>query len=95
MGTNGSVARHLTVVGRVQGVFFRVSSRERAQEAGAAGWVRNRPDGTVELWVEGDQQAVTEIEGWVREGGPPSARVERIEAEDVEPEGLESFTIRR
>ncbi|MGH3443368.1 MAG: acylphosphatase [Nitriliruptorales bacterium] len=95
MGRDGSVARHLTVDGRVQGVFFRASSRERAQEVGAAGWVRNRPDGMVELWIEGDEQAVAEVEGWVRDGGPRSARVERVEAEDVEPEGLDTFTIRK
>lgn len=95
MGTDGEVARHLNIDGRVQGVFFRASSRERAQEAGVAGWVKNRRDGTVELWMEGDEEAVAALESWVRDGGPPSARVERIDAEDVKPEGLDTFTIRR
>ncbi len=89
------IARHLRVHGRVQGVFFRASTRDRARRAGAAGWVRNREDGTVEVWVEGDPDAVSEVEEWVRGGGPKAARVEQVEAEDREPEGYDNFDVRR
>lgn len=88
-------ARHLRVHGRVQGVFFRASSRDRARGVGATGWVRNCPDGTVEVWVEGDPDAVEEVEEWVRGGGPKAARVEQVDAEDREPEGFDSFEVRR
>lgn len=87
-------ARHLRVHGRVQGVFFRASAREQAHEAGAAGWVRNLSDGSVELWLEGPRAAVTQVERWVRDGGPHSARIERVEASDVDPEGLHRFQVR-
>ncbi|MFN2557356.1 MAG: acylphosphatase [Nitriliruptorales bacterium] len=89
-----AIARRLRVHGRVQGVFFRASTRDRARRAGASGWVRNCADGSVELWLEGDPDAVAEVEDWVREGGPKAARVEQVEAEDSEPEGFESFDVR-
>lgn len=95
MADHDTVARHLTIHGRVQGVFFRASTRERAREAGASGWVRNRPDGSVELIAEGEPDAVQAVEQWVREGGPRQARVERVEAEDVDPQGFERFEVRR
>ncbi len=88
------IARRVRVHGRVQGVFFRASTRDRARREGASGWVRNCPDGTVEMWVEGDPDAVSEVEEWVREGGPKAARVEQVEAEDREPEGFDSFEVR-
>ncbi len=88
------IARHLRIHGRVQGVFFRASSRDRARRASASGWVRNCPDGTVELWVEGDPDAVSEVEEWVRDGGPKAARVEQVEATDREPEGFDTFDVR-
>lgn len=88
-----TVARRLTVHGRVQGVFFRASTRERARERGVSGWVRNRPDGSVEMWLEGDDEGVEEVTSWAR-GGPRAARVERVEVEEVEPEGHGSFGVR-
>lgn len=94
MADDGS-ARHLRVRGRVQGVFFRASTRDRAREAGAAGWVRNCPDGTVEIWLEGSDEAVERVEEWVRDGGPRSARVEQVEAEERGAEGFDGFTVRR
>jgi acylphosphatase len=89
------VARHLRVHGHVQGVFFRATTRQRAQQAGVAGWVRNDPDGTVEMLLEGAPGAVDAVESWVRSGGPRSARVESVEAVDREPEGHDEFAIRR
>jgi acylphosphatase len=88
------VARHLTVHGHVQGVFFRDSTRRRAATAGLDGWVRNRPDGTVEAWLEGPVSAVAAVEHWIRDGGPPGARVTHVHGEDRAPVGMEGFVIR-
>jgi acylphosphatase len=87
-------ARRLVVHGHVQGVFFRASTRQRAREVGATGWVRNNPDGTVEMVVEGEPDAVSAVERWVRDGGPRGARVERVEAEDRPAEGHDAFDVR-
>lgn len=91
----GEIARHLTVHGHVQGVFFRASTRDRARDAGATGWVRNDPDGTVEAWIEGDEAAVERVESWIRDGGPRNARVQRVDAEDADPQGHDRFEVRR
>jgi acylphosphatase len=80
--------------GRVQGVFFRDSTRERAQAAGVAGWVTNRPDGAVEAVFEGEDAAVARMVDWMR-SGPSGASVERTEVSEEEPsEDLASFEIR-
>jgi acylphosphatase len=87
------VRRRVIVRGRVQGVFFRDSLRERASAAGVAGWVRNRSDGAVEAVLEGPREAV---EGVLRfaETGPPRASVTNVEAVEEAPEGLRGFEIR-
>ncbi|HYH59071.1 MAG TPA: acylphosphatase [Thermoleophilaceae bacterium] len=79
--------------GRVQGVFFRDSVRERAEAAGVAGWITNRADGTVEAVLEGDAGPVERVLDWMREG-PPRADVERIDVTEEEPEGLNGFEVR-
>lgn len=88
-----AVARRVVVSGRVQGVFFRESTRRRAESAGVAGWVANRPDGTVEAWLEGEADDVAVLVGYVHHG-PPGASVERVDVEDVEPRGLRGFETR-
>ena len=85
--------KRVVVHGRVQGVFFRDSTRRRAQAAGVAGWVANRPDGTVEAVLEGDADAVESLVRWLHDG-PRGADVERVEVEDGEPEDLTGFDIR-
>ena len=85
--------RRVVVHGRVQGVFFRGSTQERAREVGVNGWVRNRPDGTVEAVFEGSAEQVAEMVCYCREG-PPWARVERIEEFEEEPEDLGGFGVR-
>lgn len=90
----GTVARHLRVEGRVQGVFFRSSMRERAQQRGVRGWVRNQPDGSVEAWLEGQADAVDAVEQWVRGGGPPAAAVDDLETSQRSPEGFDGFSVR-
>jgi acylphosphatase len=76
---------HVVIAGRVQGVFFRASTAEKADELGLTGWVRNTPDGSVEAVFEGDVGAVDEMLGWCHRG-PDLARVTKV---DVTPE---SFT---
>jgi acylphosphatase len=85
--------RRVVVHGRVQGVFFRGSTADRAREVGVAGWVRNRPDGTVEAVFEGSAAQVEEMVRYCREG-PPWARVERVEEFEEAPEDLAGFRIR-
>jgi len=88
-----AVARHVVVHGRVQGVFFRESTRRRADAAGVAGWVANRSDGTVEAWFEGAEEDVGVLVDYVRRG-PSGAQVERVDVDEVEPEGLSGFAVR-
>ena len=92
--TDTKVARHLTLSGNVQGVFFRSNTEDRARERGVSGWVRNNPDGTVEAWLEGAEENVSAVESWITGGGPPRARVEDVRAETVEPEGHDGFRVK-
>jgi acylphosphatase len=87
------IARRVVVHGRVQGVFFRDRTHRHARAEGVTGWVRNNPDGTVEIHAEGERAAVEQLIAFAREG-PPLAQVERVDVEDIEPEGLEGFEVR-
>jgi acylphosphatase len=91
--TEAPVARRVTVHGRVQGVFFRESTRRRAEAAGVAGWVANRPDGTVEAHVEGAAEDVEVLVAYLRHG-PPAAEVTQVDVRDAELEGLSGFESR-
>ena len=64
--------------GWVQGVFFRAFTRDEARSLGLFGWVRNRRDGTVEAYLEGDKEKVDRMVNWCHQGSP-SSRVERVE----------------
>jgi acylphosphatase len=88
-----TIARRVVVRGSVQGVFFRETARRRARRAGVAGWVRNNDDGTVEAWFEGEPDDV-EVMLHFAETGPSGAYVEKVDVEDVEPEGLRGFEVR-
>lgn len=79
--------------GRVQGVFFRDSTRQRAEAAGVTGWISNRPDGAVEAVFEGEPDAVERLVAWMGEG-PRGAEVERTEVNEEDPEGLRGFDVR-
>jgi len=87
------IARHVRVVGRVQGVFYRAWTREQARELGVRGWVRNCPDGRVEAHVEGEEAAVSEMVGRMRDG-PPAAEVQDLRTWDVECCNFDGFEVR-
>ncbi len=85
---------HVFVTGQVQGVFFRDSTRERAEQVSLAGWVKNLPDGRVEAVFEGSPERVREMIQWC-EQGPPHAAVVEVESEFEASKGdLERFEVR-
>jgi acylphosphatase len=88
-----SVRRELIVHGRVHGVGFRASVARAAQTRGVAGWARNRPDGTVEVVLEGDEEAVESVIRFCRDG-PRAAAVTDVEITSEQLEGLSAFEIR-
>lgn len=87
------ISRRVVVHGRVQGVFFRDSVRERARAHGVSGWIRNRSDGAVEAVLEGRPDNVERVVRFCRTG-PRPALVEHVDVTDEEPEGLSRFEIR-
>ena len=85
---------HVFVSGTVQDVFYRANTRDAANEHGVSGWVRNLDDGRVEAVFEGDESSVEAVVEWCHTGSP-RARVEAVEVEYEEPNGIEGFEIRR
>jgi acylphosphatase len=83
----------VTVRGMVQGVFFRVETRDRARSLGLSGWVRNASDGTVRAAFEGDDERVASMVDWCGRG-PRGAHVDRVEVIWADPEGERGFSIR-
>ncbi|HEY1507781.1 MAG TPA: acylphosphatase [Solirubrobacteraceae bacterium] len=83
----------MVVRGRVQGVFFRDSTRQRAAAHGVSGWISNRPDGAVEAVLEGPADAVERVLEFVQ-AGPPQAHVDQIDVREEPPEGLTGFKVR-
>ncbi len=83
---------HAVVRGRVQGVFFRAETRERARSLGVGGWIRNNPDGSVEAVFEGPPERVDLLVGWCRRG-PRGAEIESVDVELEEPEGETVFRV--
>jgi acylphosphatase len=87
-----AIRRRVRAHGRVQGVFFRDSTREEAERLDVTGWVRNTEEGAVEAVFEGEPDAVEALVWFVR-SGPGSADVERVDVDEEEPEGLRSFKV--
>ena len=85
---------HVYVSGKVQGVYFRATTREEAREQGVDGWVRNLDDGRVEAVFEGPRAAVEGLVEWCHTGSP-SAVVDDVTVEYSDPEGETGFEIRR
>ncbi|MNO57518.1 Acylphosphatase [compost metagenome] len=88
------ICLHGFVSGLVQGVFYRQSTQEQAERLDIDGWVRNLEDGRVEVMLEGEEQAVRELEGWLRQG-PPKAEVSSVELREMNPQGIAGFIVRR
>ncbi len=84
--------RRFRVSGRVQGVFFRSGTQDRARRLGLTGWVRNLPDGNVELVACGDETKLKQLEEWLWQG-PPHARVENVTTSDAGDQAFVDFTI--
>ena len=89
----GVIARHVSITGHVQGVFYRAWLRDEADRIGVTGWVRNCPDGRVEAHVEGEAAAVGQIVERLRQG-PSSAQVDAVRLWDVEPCEFDGFEVR-
>ena len=83
-------SRSFTVHGRVQGVFFRDSTRREAERLGLTGHAINLPDGTVEVLASGPANALAELESWLQEG-PPMARVTKVEVRETVAESAAGF----
>lgn len=79
MAASAMTRFHVLVSGKVQGVWFRESTRREAERLGVGGWVRNLPDGRVEAVFTGPADAVQGLVAWCHRG-PPAAEVERVEA---------------
>jgi acylphosphatase len=82
----------VVVRGAVQGVFFRVETRDRARSLRLAGWVRNAPDGSVEAAFEGEDERVESMVGWCRRG-PRGARVDDVEVTWTEVQNEDGFSV--
>ena len=88
------IAKHVILKGLVQGVFFRAFTRDLAQSLDIKGFVKNLPDGTVEVLAEGIPAQMQRFLDGLKKG-PPGARVDEMVVEDVEPQGLDGpFEIR-
>lgn len=87
------IRMRLVIEGRVQGVWFRDSTRREANNLGVFGWVRNRPDGTVEVLAEGPEDQIKKLVSWCHHG-PPAADVHRVQKTGEEWQGeFKSFDI--
>jgi len=79
------IARRCFITGRVQGVFYRASTRQRALELGCSGYARNLDDGRVEVLAVGNAVAVKALIAWLWQG-PPAAHVSDVEVQVLAPE---------
>jgi len=85
---------HVIISGRVQGVWFRADTKQKAEQLGITGWVRNTFDGNVEAVFEGDEENIKEMLDWCHHG-PPSAEVENVEIEkQTSSNGFDGFSIK-
>jgi len=84
---------HVVVTGDVQGVGYRYTMRLEARAVGAAGWVRNRRDGSVEAEIEGTAEQVDALLAWMAQG-PPGASVADARVTELHPTGATGFEVR-
>ncbi|MBN8857693.1 MAG: acylphosphatase [Sphingobacteriales bacterium] len=88
------VSKRAVIAGKVQGVFYRASTKERAIALGVNGEVWNRTDGGVELVAEGEEEQVNALLEWCRLG-PPRAEVKELQVSDSTVKGFKNFTVKR
>ena len=85
---------HVRISGRVQGVWFRANTKQKAEQLGVFGWVKNTPDGCVEAIFEGEEKSVKEMLEWCNRG-PPLAKIENVEIETKNPtDAFDEFSIK-
>lgn len=85
---------NILVTGKVQGVFYRASAQQAAEQLGVTGFVRNQPDGSVYIEAEGDEDQLEQLVAWCRKG-PPAAKVEKVVVSNADLVQFRSFDIRR
>jgi acylphosphatase len=86
---------HCFVSGRVQGVSYRAYTQREATQLGLTGWVRNCPDGRVELVAEGEPEALQQLILWCHQG-PPAARVTHVDTQwETDSSAFGAFDIQR
>jgi acylphosphatase len=86
--------RRILIHGRVQGVFFRATARDVAEELGVNGWIRNTEEGDVEAVVSGGTQQLERFIAWCRQG-PPRAVVSKVEIEERDAQQFSGFEVKR
>ena len=85
---------HVIISGRVQGVWFRASTKQIAKQLGLTGWVRNTPDGYVEAVFEGEEHLINKMIEWCHQG-PPLSKVKNVEVKNQDPTNeFSDFSIR-
>lgn len=84
----------ITVTGKVQGVFYRQSTKEKAQELGITGVVKNLPDGSVHIMASGTKDQLNQLVAWCKQG-PPRAVVSAVQVEQITPHAFFGFTVQR
>ena len=91
--TDAPMTIHCHVSGRVQGVCFRMAAREQASLLGISGWVRNLPDGRVEVMASGNEDRLKDFKDWLKKG-PELARVLELDVREVEYQPFDGFSVR-
>lgn len=91
-----NMTQHITIIvsGKVQGVFYRVAAKEKADELGVKGFVRNEQNGSVFIEAEADEDVLYKFVKWCN-GGPPRAQVQHVEVISREVTGFAGFAIQR
>jgi acylphosphatase len=87
-------AVHLIIKGKVQGVFFRASAKDQAEKLKINGWVKNTPEGDVEITASGDDEALEKFINWCRRG-PSNAKVTSVSLNEIDADDLRGFRIVR
>ena len=86
------ITYRIHVIGRVQGVFFRASTREKATNLELRGWVKNQPDGSVLIEAEGDKDTLDQLIEWCKHG-PPLSKVQEVNIESIPVIGYRDFKV--